>query len=244
METNQEANDSRWVEERLSTLNADAEWNPSASDGLARLREGCERHRRRHRKWGVALMLVAASSISVAAFPVTRAFAGRCITACVEETSRLFGPAHTAAKLEVGATAPDFTLTDASGQMVRLSDLRGKPVLLNFWATWCPPCRIEIPWFMEFQRTYGAQGLVVLGVSFDEDGWQSVKPFVESQRVNYRMVVGNDELARMYGGLDALPTTLLIDPQGKIVSIHAGLAGKDTYASEIQALLAGHPTAR
>ena len=92
METNQESKDSRWVEERLSALNDSREWHPNQNAGLTRLRNGCEQHRRARRKWGVTLALAAATSVSLAAFPVTRAFAGRCLSACVEETSRLFGP--------------------------------------------------------------------------------------------------------------------------------------------------------
>jgi len=84
----------------------------------------------------------------------------------------------------------------------------------------------------------------VMGISLDEDGWKSVKPFVDNQRLNYRVMIGNDDVARLYGGLDALPTTLLIDAQGMIVSIHAGLSGKNTYDDEIKALLAGQSTTR
>ena len=76
--------------------------------------------------------------------------------------------------------APDFALTDAAGKTVRLSDYRGKVVLLNFWATWCEPCKAEVPWFVDLQKTY-TDDLVVLGVSFDEDGWKSVRPFIEER---------------------------------------------------------------
>ena len=188
METNHESNDSRWVEERLSALSDNGEWHPDPSLGLTRLRGGRERHRRAGRRRGLTVALATASSVSLAAFPVAQTFAGRCLLACVAETGRLFGPRQphpgttpVSAKLEAGVMAPDFTLRDASGQPVRLSGFRGKAVLLNFWATWCPPCRIEIPWFMEFQRAYGDRGLVVLGVSLDADGWKSVQPYVEAR---------------------------------------------------------------
>lgn len=98
------------------------------------------------------------------AFPGTRVFAERCAAACVAGT--------VAVGQRLGITAvPAFPLTDASGQTVRLADFRGKVVLLNFWATWCPPCKTEIPWFVEFQSKYEAAGLVVLGISMDEEGW-------------------------------------------------------------------------
>src|SRR5690242_2179580 len=103
--------------------------------------------------------------------------------------------------------APDFTLKDANGQTVKLSDYRGKVVLLNFWATWCAPCKIEIPWFMSFEQQYKARDFAVLGVSMDEDGWESVKPYLEEHKINYRIVVGNDNTSKLYGEIDSLPTT-------------------------------------
>jgi cytochrome c biogenesis protein CcmG/thiol:disulfide interchange protein DsbE len=111
-------------------------------------------------------------------------------------------------------------------------------VLLNFWATWCGPCKVEIPWFIEFERAYGDAGFAVLGISLDEDGWKSVKPYIEAKNVNYRVMVGNDEIARMYGGLESIPATLLIDKAGRIAATHVGLVEKKTYEEELKALIA------
>ena len=111
--------------------------------------------------------------------------------------------------------APDFSLKDADGKMVHLSDYKGKVVLLDFWATWCGPCKIEIPWFMDMQRKNKDQGFEVLGVSMDDEGWEIVKPFLGDLGVNYRVVIGNDATAQLYGGVDALPTTFLIDRDWK-----------------------------
>jgi peroxiredoxin len=133
--------------------------------------------------------------------------------------------------------APDFELTDASGKIVRLSDYRGKVVLLDFWATWCGPCKIEIPWFKEFERQHKDKGFAVIGVSMDEEGWDVVKPFVQQEQINYRIVIGNDALADKYGGIKALPTTLLIDRDGRVASIHEGLSGKDDFENDIMQLL-------
>jgi peroxiredoxin len=133
--------------------------------------------------------------------------------------------------------APDFALKDADGKLVHLSDYRGKVVLLDFWATWCGPCKIEIPWFMDFQRKNQERGLVVLGVSMDDEGWEVVKPFVARQKMNYRVLIGNDQTAQLYGGIDALPTTFLIDREGKIADIHVGLADRREFENGIEQLL-------
>ena len=118
-----------------------------------------------------------------------------------------------------------------------MSAYKGKVVLLNFWATWCGPCKIEIPWFIEFEKTYRDRGFAVLGVSMDEDGWAVVKPYVEQKNVNYKVVVGNGATAKQFGGVEALPTTLLIDREGNIAAEHVGLTSKSTYQDEIAILL-------
>ena len=133
--------------------------------------------------------------------------------------------------------APDFALKDGDGKLVHLTDYRGKVVLLDFWATWCGPCKIEIPWFMEMQRKNKDQGFEVLGVAMDDEGWETVKPFVSDLGVNYRVLMGNDMTAQLYGGVDALPTTFLIDRTGRIAAVHVGLASKKDFEDGIQQLL-------
>jgi peroxiredoxin len=146
--------------------------------------------------------------------------------------------ASTSAKSDNRKLAPDFTLTDANGNSVKLSDYRGKVVLLNFWATWCGPCALEIPWFVEFQQQYKSKGLEVIGISMDEDGWKVVKPYIQERKVNYRVLLGNDTVSQLYGGVESLPTTFIIDRDGKFAfSPHVGLAEKNEYLSEIQSLL-------
>ncbi len=134
-------------------------------------------------------------------------------------------------------SAPDFALKDANGQTVHLSDYRGKVVLLDFWATWCGPCKIEIPWFQQFERENKDKGFAVLGVAMDEEGWDVVKPFAQHMNINYRLLVGDDKIADQYGGVDALPTTFLIDREGRIASVHVGLSGKRDFEDGIQELL-------
>ncbi|MBV8732210.1 MAG: TlpA family protein disulfide reductase [Acidobacteriia bacterium] len=133
--------------------------------------------------------------------------------------------------------APEFALKDADGKLVHLSDFRGKVVLLDFWATWCGPCKIEIPWFEDFQRKNQDRGLVVVGVSMDDEGWQVVKPFMKASKMNYRVLIGNDQTAQVYGGIDALPTTFLIDREGRIAAVHVGLVDRKEFENGIEELL-------
>ena len=188
----------------------------------------------------------AATSVGLMAFPETRAFAQRCASACVSESGRVRQfflrspsvPITTVSFTGEGRKpAPDFTLEDADGHAVKLSDFRGKVVLLNFWATWCLPCRMEIPWFTEFQKTYGDRDFVALGVSMDEDGWTAVRPYMEAAKVNYRVMIGNAGVTGLFGGVTALPATLIIDRSGRIAATHTGICGKNEYQAEIQAML-------
>jgi cytochrome c biogenesis protein CcmG/thiol:disulfide interchange protein DsbE len=133
-------------------------------------------------------------------------------------------------------TASDFTLSDSKGAFVKLSAYKGRVVLLDFWATWCEGCKMEIPWYMEFQNKYKESGLSVVGVSMDEDGWKAVKPFLEEKKVNYPVVIGDWDLAKLFG-ITALPVTLLIDRDGKVADLHLGMVDKEAFEREIKILL-------
>jgi cytochrome c biogenesis protein CcmG/thiol:disulfide interchange protein DsbE len=135
--------------------------------------------------------------------------------------------------------APSFSLKDVDGRTVTLADYKGKVVLLNFWATWCGPCKIEIPWFSDFEQKYKDRGFAVLGVAMDEEGWEIVKPYIAKNKVNYRILAGDDATAQMYGGVESLPTTFMIDAEGRIASTHVGLVSKSDYENEIVQLLDG-----
>ena len=133
--------------------------------------------------------------------------------------------------------APDWELTDLNGRTTKSSDFHGKVLILDFWATWCAPCRVEIPHFVELQKQYGDKGLTVIGVSLDEQGQEVVKKFVKRLGVNYAIVMGNEKVVEAYGGIDAIPTTFVIDRQGCVVSRHMGYDDKTVFEKEIQSLL-------
>ena len=132
----------------------------------------------------------------------------------------------------------NFTLKDLSGKDVKLSSYRGKVVLLNFWATWCGPCKIEIPWFNEFHQKYQDKGFVVLGISAD-DTVEQLKPFVTQFKMSYPVLVGlgREDVQDALGPIFGLPTTLLISRDGKICQKHMGLAKKAEFEKGILGLL-------
>jgi cytochrome c biogenesis protein CcmG/thiol:disulfide interchange protein DsbE len=137
--------------------------------------------------------------------------------------------------------APDFSLTDLSGQNFRLSDYRGKVVILDFWATWCDPCKQEIPHFIEMQNRYASQGLQVLGVSMDDDE-PPVRQFRQQFKMNYPVALGNAKLADQYGGILGLPITFVIDRNGRITARHVGATDASVIEAEIRKLLAQPPS--
>lgn len=142
-----------------------------------------------------------------------------------------------AAALDPGAMAPDWKLQNLDGKTVQLSDFKGKVVVLDFWATWCPPCRGEIPGFIALQKQYEHQGLVVVGVSLDQGGPGVVSSFAKTEGMNYPIVMGDDDVAAEYGDIQAIPTTFVIDRSGKVVAKHEGGTDKATFEGEIKKLL-------
>jgi cytochrome c biogenesis protein CcmG/thiol:disulfide interchange protein DsbE len=141
---------------------------------------------------------------------------------------------------EQNPLAPDFTLTDIkTGKPLNLHSLRGKVVLVDFWATWCGPCRMAIPHLIELQQEYRAKGLRVVGISLDQQGPAVVKPFYKEWKMNYSVVVDDTgTVARDYGGIRSIPTALLIDKTGHITAGFIGYRPKEEYESYIKAALA------
>jgi thiol-disulfide isomerase/thioredoxin len=132
----------------------------------------------------------------------------------------------------------NFTLKDINNQDVRLASLKGKVILMDFWATWCGPCKIEIPWFIEFQKKYGSSGLQVVGISVD-DTLDKLKPFVAQMKMNYTVLQGldHDDVQDAFGPIFGVPVTLVISRDGKICARHVGLSSKPDFESAIKALL-------
>src|ERR1700734_2681336 len=137
----------------------------------------------------------------------------------------------------IGNLAPDFDLQTLDGKDVKLSDLRGKAVLLNFWATWCTPCKIEMPWFIELQNQYGAQGLQIVGVAMDDASKEDIAKFAKDMGVNYPILIGKEAVGDQYGGVPALPETFFIGRDGKIVDKILGLRGKGDIVDDIKKAL-------
>jgi len=133
--------------------------------------------------------------------------------------------------------APAWELNDLNGKSVKLADFKGKVVILDFWATWCPPCRAEIPHFIELQNQYGAKGLQIVGISVDRTGVGSVAEFAKDQNINYPILMADQNVGHLYGDLPYIPTTFVIDPQGNIVHKHVGFTDETVFADEIRSLL-------
>jgi peroxiredoxin len=133
--------------------------------------------------------------------------------------------------------APEFTLSGLDGKPVHLSAFRGKAVVLNFWATWCAPCRKEIPWFIELQREYGPQGLQVIGVSMDEGGKDALQRFIQRMNINYPVLLGDEHVASLYGAAEVLPTTYYISRDGRVLAFVKGVISKQDVEDNINEAL-------
>jgi thiol-disulfide isomerase/thioredoxin len=136
----------------------------------------------------------------------------------------------------IGMAAPDFELRviDGKGKTMKLSDLRGKAVLVNFWATWCGPCKIEMPWFVDLQKKYGPDGLVIVGVAMDDSGEKTISDFAKEMKINYPILQGTEKVGELYGGVEGLPTSFFLDRSGKIVDRVLGLAGESVFVDAIK----------
>jgi len=135
-------------------------------------------------------------------------------------------------------TAPSFTLQDLKGNHISLSDFQGKVVVLDFWATWCPPCVKEIPHFIELYEQYKDRGFAMVGISLDRQGVSVVKSFTQKYRVNYPILMTDGRVDKAYGGITGIPTTFVIDSAGNIRQKYIGYREKAVFEADIKKLLA------
>jgi peroxiredoxin len=143
----------------------------------------------------------------------------------------------TAAGLSGSRTAPPFSLPDTSGNIYSSAQLAGKPAVINFFATWCPPCREEIPGFVEVYNRHKGKGFELIGISLDTDSRKNMPGFLMNNKIGYRILFGDVATARAYGGVSALPTTFFVGKDGEIKNVHVGYIDKDAFDKEVQKLL-------
>jgi peroxiredoxin len=241
MDSNNEESFGTWVDERLASLDRGGDCEPNISAGFARLQQRLSSRTWRSSRllWvGVCATAVLFGILAFPTLPSPHALAHKCFECSVAVWQTLAASSSQEALTPEAARkpAPDFRLKDADGKDVTLASLKGKVVLLNFWATWCHGCQTEIPWFIEFQRQYGDSEFVVVGISLDDDGWKSVGPWLKEKAVNYPIVIGSAALGKQYG-LDGMPLTVLVDQQGKIADTHPGLINRQETERRIRTLL-------
>ncbi len=135
-----------------------------------------------------------------------------------------------------GTVAPNFKLTSTDGKTIDLSSFRGKVVIVDFWATWCPPCKAEIPDFIKLYSKYKDNGFQMLGISLDQNGLQAVVPFMKKYGINYPIMLGNEQVVDEYGGIRGIPTTFVIDKQGNIAASFMGYRPASVFENLIQKL--------
>jgi cytochrome c biogenesis protein CcmG/thiol:disulfide interchange protein DsbE len=170
------------------------------------------------------------------------ALSGIILFSCGKKEEKKATPEKTPQKTETKANtdanmAPDFTLTAIDGKDVQLSDYLGKVVIIDFWATWCPPCKAEIPGFVELYEQYADAGLEIIGISLDQGDLSVVSNFVKSYNVNYPIVYYKDEVIMNYGGIRSIPTTFVVDREGKIVERLVGYKPKEFFEKLIKSIL-------
>ncbi|MGB9416684.1 MAG: TlpA disulfide reductase family protein [Acidobacteriaceae bacterium] len=138
-----------------------------------------------------------------------------------------------------GKKAPPFTLKTQDGRKVSLADYKGKAVLVNFWATWCVPCKLEMPWFVDLEKQYASQGFEILGVNEDDEkDHGEIDKFAKKIGVNYPILLGNDAISKAYGGIEVLPTSFYVGRDGKVVEEAAGLISRDEIEANIRKAMA------
>ena len=147
----------------------------------------------------------------------------------------LLGACSQGNAVELGQKAPEFSLTDINGKTVNLSDFKGKVIILDFFASWCPPCRQEVPDFIKLQNEYGDKGFTMVGVALVSA--QEAKNFAGKVGINYPVLVDNEKVSNLYGPIRSIPTTFVLDKDGKISKMYIGFRPKDVFENDIKELL-------
>ncbi|MBU2491725.1 MAG: TlpA family protein disulfide reductase [Bacteroidetes bacterium] len=149
-----------------------------------------------------------------------------------------YPPGYDKASSAEKGVAPSFELSTTDGAKINLNDYKGKVVILDFWATWCGPCRRGIPDLVELKDKYKDKGFEIIGITVDQaNTMDQVIPFINNYKINYPVAYANSDIIKKYGGIDAIPTSFIIDKEGKIVSKHVGLIMKEQYIKEIEEIL-------
>jgi len=169
------------------------------------------------------------------------------LTIYADKATRVSGAGAKRAESKMaGKPEPDLKLKDLNGKDVALGDFKGQVVFVNFWATWCDPCRVEIPWLIAMQNKYGEKGFTVVGIAMDEEGKTAVAPFLEKERfdvggqqlpMNYPILLGTDEASEKFGGILGYPSSFLISRDGKIVTKFEGLKSEEELQQAIESQL-------
>jgi len=236
MDKNYERDLKQWVDEKLATLALAETWQLDTERALARFKERRSRKEKKLAIWRWITVPALAIGLCLVALPQPRSSVLRF---CQQLACRSVNSPLVSADVKTlidGQAVPDFHLKDAWGRDVQISSYQGKVVLLNFWATWCGGCREEIPAFIEFQEKYGNRGFTAIGIAMDTEGWTKVKPYLETSKINYPVVLGNDDLGKQYG-LGSMPMTYLIDRSGKIAATYVGLVDRGNCENAISRLL-------
>lgn len=153
-------------------------------------------------------------------------------------------PTEASSNALTGKAAPEFTLQSLDGKTVHLSDYRGKAVVLNFWATWCAPCKIEMPWFVDLQKKYAPEGLQLVGVAMDDATPKEIAEFAKQMSVNYPILIGKEAVGQAYGGVPFMPETFYIDRNGKIIENAFGLKSRSEIEGDMKKIIASVATAQ
>ena len=159
------------------------------------------------------------------------------VSGCGNRGTAPAAPAAPSATPASATTAPDFELKDVEGKDFHFADTKGTVRLVDFWATWCAPCREEIPMFKELHATYGSKGFTLVGIAMDDEGLEKVKPFVDEQKIPYLTLIGNDAVATSFGGIVGFPSKFLVDREGHIVEVWVGEVPRAILEKRIQSLL-------